>query len=33
MWHELAIDRPNEGGQLAGNRRGDYGSPLALPLE
>ena len=33
MCHELAIDRPNEGGKLAGNRRGDYGSPLALPLE
>src|SRR6266704_7167862 len=33
MCHELAIDRPNEGGYLAGDRRGDYGSSLALPLE
>src|SRR5712672_2537372 len=31
--HDLAIDRPDEGRQLAGNRRGDDGRPLALPGE
>src|SRR5882762_8506842 len=31
--HDLAIDRPDEGRQLAGNRRGDDGRPLALAGE
>src|SRR5260221_6828562 len=31
--HDLAIDRPDEGRQLAGDRRGDDGRPLALPGE
>src|SRR5580692_7465299 len=33
MSHDLAIDRPDEGRQLAGDRRGDDGRPLALPGE
>src|SRR5580692_6062611 len=33
MSHDLAIDRPDEGCQLAGDRRGDDGRPLALPGE
>src|SRR5258708_7672749 len=32
-FHDLAIDRPDEGRQLAGDRRGDNGRPLALPGE
>src|SRR5229473_7968461 len=32
-FHDLAIDRPDEGRQLAGDRRGDDGRPLALPGE
>src|ERR1700675_4092626 len=31
--HDLAIDCPDEGRQLAGDRRGDDGRPLALPGE
>src|ERR1700731_4116742 len=31
--HDLAIDRPDEGRQLAGDRRGDDVRPLALPGE
>jgi hypothetical protein len=31
--HDLAIDRPNEGRQLAGDDRGDDGRPLALTGE
>src|SRR6202795_988172 len=33
MSHDLAIDRPDEGRQLAGDRRGDDGRPLAFPGE
>src|SRR5467141_1377310 len=32
-FHDLAIDRPDEGRQLAGDRRGDDGRPLTLPGE
>ena len=31
-FHDLAIDRPDEGRQLAGDRRGDDGRPLALMM-
>src|SRR5258707_7273224 len=32
-FHDLAIDRPDEGRQLAGDRRGDDGRPLTLAGE